>query len=85
MASQDPSSSHTVSGLNYLSDTSELSKFKSMSQLLLVLHGKLRAITTPLTYEQLQKNDSVRVYILCNILILGQCKGPETDCRSITA
>jgi len=40
-------------------DSVDLSRLASLSPLLLVLHNKLQAITTPLTYEQLQKNENV--------------------------
>ena len=40
-------------------DGIDLTHIKSMGLLLAALHTHLRAITTPLTYEQLQKNENV--------------------------
>ena len=40
-------------------DAIDLAHVKSMASLLAALHTNLRAITTPLTYEQLQKNENV--------------------------
>lgn len=46
--------SHLHSG-----DGVDLAHIKAMGPLLAALHTHLRAITTPLTYEQLQKNENV--------------------------
>jgi hypothetical protein len=41
-------------------DAMDLSHLHSMPQLISALHHNLRAVTSPLTYEQLQKNENVQ-------------------------
>lgn len=40
-------------------DGVDLAHIHSMPQLLAALHGHLRTISTPLSYDQLQKNENV--------------------------
>jgi hypothetical protein len=53
-------------------DAMDLSHLHSMPQLISALHHNLRAITSPFTYEQLQKNENVLFrLLLCSEFMLG--------------
>jgi len=48
-----------VARLHSSPESMDLAKLNSMSQLLLAVNAKLKSITMPLTFEQLQKNENV--------------------------